>query len=67
MGNKLTTTNGLLSVFSKEESIKTETYSGKETARVTKIQKQSDGSELRATKKINKDGSITEKLERRHR
>ena len=43
-----------------------ETYGGKQTARVTKIFKQSDGSTVKATKKINKDGSITDKIEHRH-
>lgn len=45
---------------------KTETYAGKHTARVTKIFNNDDGSEYRATRKINKDGSITDKLEHRH-
>lgn len=45
---------------------KTETYAGKHTARVTKTYKNEDGSEFRATRKINKDGSISDKLEHRH-
>lgn len=45
---------------------KVETYGGKQTARVTKIFKQSGGSTVKATRKINKDGSITDKIEHRH-
>jgi hypothetical protein len=45
---------------------KTETHAGKYTARVTKIFNDDDGSQYRATRKINKDGSITDKLEHRH-
>ncbi|MDE6780864.1 MAG: hypothetical protein K2J40_05325 [Ruminococcus sp.] len=46
---------------------KTETWSGKYTARVTKTFNQPDGSTVRATRKINKDGSITDKVEHRHK
>lgn len=45
---------------------KVETFAGKQTARVTKIYNQPDGSVVKATKKINKDGSISDKLERRY-
>ena len=45
---------------------KTETYAGKSTARVTHVYNDEDGSEWRTTKKINKDGTITDKLEHRH-
>ena len=45
---------------------RTETYAGKHTARVTITYDQPDGSKIKATKKINKDGTITDKLERRH-
>lgn len=45
---------------------KVETYAGKQTARVTKLFKQSNGSIIKATKKINKDGSISDKLEHRY-
>ncbi|MCX4307215.1 MAG: hypothetical protein OSJ69_15575 [Acetatifactor sp.] len=45
---------------------KVETYGGKQTARVTKIYKQKDGSVVKATRKINKDGSISDKIEHRH-
>lgn len=45
---------------------KIETYAGKNTARVTKIYNNDDGSQDKATRKINKDGSITDKVERRH-
>ena len=40
---------------------------GKYTARVTKIFNQPDGSTVKATRRINKDGSITDKIEHRHR
>ena len=46
---------------------KIETYAGKETARVTKTYEQPDGSKVKATRKINKDGTITDKLEHRHK
>ncbi len=45
---------------------RTETWAGKHTARVTKIFDQPDGSTVKATRKINKDGSITDKIEHRH-
>lgn len=45
---------------------KTETYAGKHTARVTRIYNNDDGTEYKATRKINKDGSITDKVEHRH-
>ena len=46
---------------------KTETYAGKHTARVTHTYNQADGSTIKTTRKINKDGSITDKLEHRHK
>ncbi len=45
---------------------KVETYAGKQTARVTKSFDQPDGSVIKATRKINKDGSISDKVEHRH-
>jgi len=45
---------------------KIETFAGKQTARVTKTYNQSDGSVVKATRKINKDGSISDKIEHRH-
>lgn len=59
--------NDSLPSFPERKPDKTETYGGKHTARVTKIYKNDDGSEFRATRKINKDGSITDKLEHRHK
>lgn len=44
---------------------KIETFAGKETARVTKTFPQPDGSVVKATNKINKDGSISKKIEHR--
>lgn len=45
---------------------KVETFAGKQTARVTKTYNQLDGSVVKATRKINKDGSISDKIERRY-
>lgn len=45
---------------------KVETFAGKQTARVTTVHKQPDGSVIKATRKINKDGSISDKIEHRH-
>jgi hypothetical protein len=58
---------GDLSVIPSSKPDKIDTYAGKQTARVTKTFNQPDGSEIRATKKINKDGSITDKIEHRHK
>jgi hypothetical protein len=63
---KASNTNRNLPVVSSRKPDKTETYAGKQTARVTKTYKQPDGSEIKATRKINKDGSITDKIELRH-
>ena len=46
---------------------KTETFAGKTTARVTKKFLQSDGSILKVTKKINKDMTVSDILEHRHK
>ena len=46
---------------------KTETYAGKYTARVTQTFNQPDGSTVKTTRKINKDGSISDKIEHRHK
>ncbi|WP_097004053.1 hypothetical protein [Lacrimispora amygdalina] len=45
---------------------KVETYGGKGTARVTKSYKQPDGSTVKVTRKINKDNSISDKIEYKH-
>lgn len=45
---------------------KVETYGGKNTARVTKFYDQPDGSTVKMTRKINKDNSISDKIEHRH-
>lgn len=58
--------NGTLPGMPGRQPDKTETYAGKHTARVTKIYNNEDGSQYRATRKINKDGSITDKVEHRH-
>ncbi len=44
-----------------------ETFAGKQTARVTKTYEQPDGSIVKTTRKINKDGSISDKIEHRYR
>lgn len=64
--NKLIKKNDFLSNISGRQPDKTETYAGKHTARVTQIFNNDDGSQFKATRKINKDGSITDKLEHRH-
>lgn len=64
--NKLIKKNVSLPSFPERQPDKTETYAGKHTARVTKVYNNADGSQYRATRKINKDGSITDKLEHRH-
>jgi len=63
---KLIKRNDSLPSLPARQPDKTETYAGKHTARVTHIYNDEDGSEWRATKKINKDGTITDKLEHRH-
>ncbi len=45
---------------------KVETFAGKQTVRVTRTYNQSDGSVVKATRKINKDGSISDKIEHRY-
>ena len=56
-----------LPAFPTRKPDKTQTWAGKHTARVTKIFEQPDGSIIKATKRINKDGTITDKLEHRHK
>lgn len=63
---KLIKRDDILPNISGRQPDKTETYAGKHTARVTQIFNNDDGSQYRATRKINKDGSITDKLEHRH-
>lgn len=57
--------SNLASKVPKKQADKVETYAGKTTARVTKIYKNVDGTTIKATMKINKDGTIAEKIERR--
>lgn len=64
---KLTKHNNNLPTLPAENPNKTETWAGKHTARVTKVFNQPDGSTVKTTRKINKDGSITDKLEHRHK
>ena len=64
---KLRKQNSNLPAFPRIKPDKTETFAGKWTARVTKIFNQPDGSIIKATRKINKDGSITDKIEHRHK
>lgn len=66
MGN-LTKKNNNLPVSPNTTPDKTETFAGKWTARVSKIFNQPDGSTVKLTRKINKDGSITDKIEHRHK
>lgn len=46
---------------------KVETFAGKTTARITQRFMQPDGSEVKLTRKINKDLSISDIIEHRHR
>lgn len=46
---------------------KVETFAGKTTARVTQHFMQPDGSELKITRRINKDLSTSDIIEHRHR
>lgn len=64
---KLTKQNRNLPTLPTNNPDKTETWAGKHTARVTQIYNQPDGSTIKATKRINKDGSITDKIEHRHK
>ena len=59
--------NSAIPAFPRITPDKTETFAGKWTARVTKIFNHPDGSIIKATRKINKDGSITDKIEHRHK
>ena len=64
--NQLSVLSGNAPAIIKKKPDKTETYAGKHTARVTHSYDQQDGSQVKVTKKINKDGSISDKIERRH-
>lgn len=66
MGKLAKLNNDLPAIPSKNPD-KTETWAGKHTARVTNTFNQPDGSTFRTTRKINKDGSITDKIEHRHK
>ena len=59
--------NKLIPNISGRNPDKTETYAGKRTARVTQTYENIDGSTVKATVKINKDGSITKKIEQRQK
>lgn len=63
---KLAKINNTLSVTPTTKPDKVETFAGKETARITKSYKQKDGSIVKITKKINKDGTISDKIEHRY-
>lgn len=52
--------------FADRKPDKVDTYAGKSTARVSKIYNDPDGSTWKLTRKINKDGSISDKVEHRH-
>lgn len=65
MGKVAKKSNFLLDIPTTKPN-KVETYAGKQTARVTKSFDQPDGSVIKATRKINKDGSISDKIEYRH-
>ena len=50
----------------KRKPDKIETWAGKYTARVSRSFNQPDGSVIKQTRRFNKDGSITDKVEVRH-
>lgn len=62
----LKNSNSNLPALPRTSPDETETFAGKWTARVTQTYTQPDGSILKKTRKINKDGSITDKIEHRH-
>ncbi|MCL2253246.1 MAG: hypothetical protein FWC09_02285 [Lachnospiraceae bacterium] len=64
--NQLSVSSGNMPDIIKGKPDKTDTYAGKHTARVTHTYDQPDGSQFKKTRKINKDGSITDKLEHRY-
>ena len=66
---KLIKTDKSGSILSKiiSGACKTETFAGKTTARVTKKFPQPDGSILKVTRKINKNMTVSDILEYRHK
>lgn len=66
MGKMIPKNDSLPSSELERKPDKTETYAGKYTARVTQVFNNDDGTQFKKTRKINKDGSITDKLEHRH-
>ena len=66
MGKLIKRGSNILSTTDREPD-KTETWAGKFTARVTQVFNQDDGSVVKKTRKINKDGTITDKFEYRHK
>ena len=65
--NELAKTNNDISILNLGAPDKVETWAGKYTARITKIFEQPDDSVIKLTRKINKDGSLTDKMERRYK
>lgn len=66
MGN-LINKNDFLPGKSGRQPDKIETHAGKYTARVTKTYNNDDGSQYKVTKRLNKDLSVTDKVEYRHK
>ena len=66
MGKLIPKDGSLTSSNLERKPDKIETYAGKYTARVTQTFNNDDGTQYKKTRKINKDGSITDKLEHRH-
>ena len=64
---KLINQNSNLPVIPDSTPDKVETYAGKQTARVTNTYKQSDGSDVKVTRRINKDLTISDIIEYRHK
>ena len=66
MGKLVKRDNYSISDLQDRQPDQIETYAGKYTARVSKTYNNPDGTAYKATRKINKDGSISDKLEYRH-
>lgn len=65
--SKLIKIDSVLSIPETTKPDKVETFKGKHTARVTQSFKQQSGSVVKVTRKINKDLTISDKIEYRHK
>ena len=58
--------NSFLQLISNRNPDRTITHAGKHTARVTKVYKLAINSIVKVTRRVNKDGSISDIIEHRH-